>query len=655
MAADRIVLLDENTANRIAAGEVVERPASAIKELAENAIDAGATQIVIGLEEGGKQRLLVMDNGCGMTRADAVLALQRHATSKIRSADDLFAIQTLGFRGEALPSIASVSRLTLTTKPADEESGTRLSVIGGDIVAAEEVAARDGTTVEVADLFFNTPARLKFLKSTPTEIARAVEVVGQLAVAYPQIAFRLRQGAQETFATPGSGEPLAALAAVWGRDVARKLIPIHHNAPGLNVEGYIATPDISRPGRSHELFFVNRRPIRSRLLGHALEEAFRALTPDSRYPIAAVFVEIAPDLVDVNVHPTKTEVKFTRDGEVHHAVSQAVKNALLAYGIVPAARVAGSGVRVSGEANADTGQIALPVAPGDEARFSSSAAFSPMPFAPVVEAVIAAFAPVESTAPPMETLPPTEGSDPFSIDLPADTPTDRDREPEPRTPTRASDGPVALASNPEPLTDRPRPRPFAEQLRAFRVLGQARNTYIIALTPDGIAVIDQHVAHERVLYERLTVRRFSGGIPVQRLAVPLTLNLSRREALLLAEHCDSFAASGWEIAPFGKESFVVRAIPAMLTNKPYEQILRDMVDELVNQTISRRLLVQQEHVTITNACKMAVKAGDPLTLEEMQGLLEQLAETENPYLCPHGRPIVVTISFHELDKQFKRA
>lgn len=644
MAADRIVLLDDNTANRIAAGEVVERPASAVKELTENAIDAGATQIVIGLEEGGKQRIVIADNGFGMTRSDAVMALQRHATSKIRSADDLFAIRTLGFRGEALPSIASISRLTLTTKPPDEDSGTRLGVVGGDIELAEEVAARDGTTIEVTDLFFNTPARLKFLKSTPTEMARVVEVVGQLAVAYPTIAFRLRHGSQEVFTTPGTGEPLAALAAVWGRDIARKLIPVRHESPGLAVSGYIATPDISRPGRSHELFFVNRRPIKSRLLGHALEEAFRALTPDSRYPIAALFVEINPDLVDVNVHPTKTEVKFTRDGEVHHAASQAVKSALLAYGIVPTARPTITTPEPPPPVQPAQGRLELRQDPGAESRSRAEAwgesrplpASEDTPFPPldsIVAAASQAFSPPPEASP--AALPLTsESADPFA--------------------ESASDLPPHPVEA-EPLTERPQPRPFAEQLRDFRVLGQARNTYIIALTQEGIAVIDQHVAHERVLYERLTVQRFSNGIPTQRLVVPLTLNLSRREALLLAEHCESFAAAGWEIAPFGKESFVVRAIPAMLVNKPYEQILRDMVDELVNQTISRRLLVQQDHVTITNACKMAVKAGDPLTLPEMEGLLEQLAETVNPYLCPHGRPIVVTIAFSELDKQFKRA
>lgn len=628
MATDRIVLLDENTANRIAAGEVVERPASAVKELVENAIDAGATQIVIGLEEGGKQRLVVADNGCGMTRADAILALQRHATSKIRSADDLFAIHTLGFRGEALPSIASVSRLTLTTKPPDEESGTRLLVVGGDIESAEEVAARDGTTIEVAGLFFNTPARLKFLKSTPTEMARVIEVVGQLAVAYPGIAFRLRNGSQEVFSTPGTGEPLATLAAVWGRDIARKLIPIRHEAAGLTVSGYISTPDISRPGRSHELFFVNRRPIRSRLVGHALEEAFRALTPDSRYPIAALFVEIHPDLVDVNVHPTKTEVKFTRDGEVHHAASQAIKSALLAYGIVPTARP----TVIETPAHLPSPQKTLEWRQEPESRPIAPLVISPPADAPhsTFDSIVEA-AGVILPSPPFPASPPPE---PFAA--------------------KASDLPASLDES-APLTEPPCPRPFAEQLRNFKVLGQARNTYIIAITNDGLAVIDQHVAHERVLYERLTVKRFSQGIPAQRLAVPLTVNLSRREALLLAEHCSNFAAAGWEIAPFGKESFVVRAIPAVLTRKPYEQILRDMIDELVNQTISRRLLVQQDHVTITNACKMAVKAGDPLTIPEMEGLLEQLAETENPYLCPHGRPIVVTISFAELDKQFKRA
>jgi DNA mismatch repair protein MutL len=610
--ANRILLLDENTANRIAAGEVVERPASAVKELVENSIDAGATQITVALEEGGKRRVEVADNGCGMGPEDAVLALQRHATSKIRTADDLFAIRTLGFRGEALPSIASVSHLTLTTKAPDEAAGVRITVHGGDIERVEEVGARDGTVVIVEDLFYNTPARLKFLKSTPTELARAVEVVGQLAIAHPQIAFRVRHNGQEVFSTPGSGEPLGALAAVWGRDIARKLIPIRNETPGLMVSGFLCTPDVTRPGRSHELFFVNGRPIRSRLLGHALEDAVRALTPESRYPIAALFVEIAPDLVDVNVHPTKTEVKFTRDGEVHHAAGQAVKSALLAYGIVPTIEVESRESRVESRR--------LPVA-------DSQHSFGGRDFEVLARAAVDAFQPIESVTIPLAEQP---------------------AEPAEEAPA----GEAGLTTHDSRLTTPP--RPFAEQLRGFRVLGQARNTYILAITDEGIAVIDQHVAHERVLYERLTIRRREQGIPTQHLAVPITLALGAAEAALLRQRLEDFAATGWEIEPFGRDSFLVRSVPSYAARREYEQLLRDMVDELAHQSVARRLIVQRDHVTITNACKMAVKAGDPLTMEEMTGLLEQLADTENPYLCPHGRPIVVTVPFSEIDRRFKR-
>jgi len=610
--ANRIILLDENTANRIAAGEVVERPASVVKELVENAIDAGATQIVVALEEGGKRRVEVADNGCGMGPEDAVLALQRHATSKIRTADDLFAIRTLGFRGEALPSIASVSHLTLTTKAPDEAAGVRVVVQGGDIERVEEIGARDGTQVVVEDLFYNTPARLKFLKSTPTELARAVEVVGHLAIAHPGIAFRVRHGGQEVLSTPGGGEPLGALAAVWGRDIARKVLPIRHETPGLIVSGFACTPDVTRPGRSHELFFVNGRPIRSRLLGHALEDAFRALTPESRYPIAALFVEITPDLVDVNVHPTKTEVKFTRDHEVHHAASQAIKNALLTYGIVPTVGVESR--RTRGE----SGRHPVPI---------PQIAFGGRDFDALARAVGDAFRPTSPASAPPQTI-----------------------ETFPLPPGEATEFP-----NTEHPTPNTALRPFAEQLRGFRVLGQARRTYIVAVTDEGIAFIDQHVAHERVLYERLTIKRAEQGIPAQQLAVPITLALGAAEAALLKQRLEDFAGAGWEIEPFGRDSFLVRSVPSCVTKRDYEALLRDMVDELAHLSVARRLIVQRDHVTITNACKMAVKAGDPLTREEMTGLLEQLADTENPYLCPHGRPIIVTIPFIELDRKFKRA
>jgi DNA mismatch repair protein MutL len=540
----------------------------------------------------------VTDNGTGMTAEDAVLSLQRHATSKIRSSDDLFEIRTLGFRGEALPSIASVSHLALVTKTPEEPAGTRIEVHGGDIDSVSEVGVREGTTVIVEDLFYNTPARLKFLKSTSTEVSRAVDVVGNLAISHPGISFRVRHREQEMFSTPGTGDSLAALSAVWGREVARNLIPITYESPGLNVRGFVCTPEHTRPGRSHELFFVNSRPIRSRVLGHAVEDAVRSLTPEGRFPIAAVFVDIAPNMVDVNVHPTKTEVKFTRDNEVHHAVSQAVKQALLNYGIVPT---------LTDFARSWTGVQSSPPA-------------SSHPTIPGRDFEALARAAVELYAPPNP---------------------DHVAQPDP--------------SEPSPLMVPVAPRPFQEQLRGFRVLGQAKNTYIVALTDEGIAVVDQHVAHERVLYEYLTMKRREQGIPSQRLTDPISLSLGAAEGALLKQRLEDFAAAGWEIDAFGRDSFLVRTVPSFTRRKDVEALLRDMVDELAHQSISRRLIVQREHVTITNACKMAVKAGDPLTMEEMTGLLAQLAETENPYLCPHGRPIVITIPFLEIDRKFKRA
>ncbi len=591
MDTDRIALLDQHTANQIAAGEVVERPSSVVKELVENAIDAGSTSIQIVLEEGGRKLIEVVDNGFGMSRNDLILALHRHATSKIRSAEDLFSLRTLGFRGEALPSIASVSRMSIQTRLTGFISGYSTMVIGGEIGDINEVGCLEGTRIRIEDLFFNTPARLNFLKSSAAELNRCLDIIGQLAIAYPSIRFLAKNGSNEIIRSDGSGEPLDAIAAFWGRGVAKKLFPIMNQNPEASVKGFVSSPDLTKAGRSHQLIYVNGRVIKSRLISHALEEAMRSLTPESRYPLAVVMIQVPPETVDVNVHPTKTEVKFRRDGEVHHAVSVAVKDALMSYGIVPLPRISVPELTLDTGTGSTQGTLDI----------SRNVWTDPHPVSYPEQSAV---------------------SDATAIDSPLQSP--------------------AL------------PRPFAELLREFRVLGQIGNTYIIADTQDGLAVIDQHVAHERVLYERLTVKRNLHGIAMQRLLTPITVELGRREALLLKDQCSSFASSGWEIEPFGSDSFMIRAVPALLAKKQVDRILKDMVDDLVNQTISRRLIVQHENVLITNACKMDVKAGDPLNIEEMQALLEQLAETENPYLCPHGRPIVVKLPISELEKQFKR-
>jgi DNA mismatch repair protein MutL len=588
--SNRIVLLDDQTASRIAAGEVVERPASAVKELVENAIDAGATRIEVHLIEGGKKRIEVADNGIGMSAEDSVLAVQRHATSKIRTSDDLFSITTLGFRGEALPSIASVSHFTLTTKSSESAAGTRLVIHGGSLDEVTEVGCRVGTVVQVDDLFYNTPARLKFLKTTPTELTRCVEIVSALAPAYPGIAFRVMHGNSDALVTPGTGELIAALAAVWGREMCRNMAPIKLDEVNLTVRGYVGPPDIARAGRSHQLFIVNGRPVRNRSLTHALEHAFRGITPESRYPVACIVIDQDPSMVDVNVHPTKLEVKFTREGDIHAAVVDAVSRALREHG------------HVTSVASRPLSPHPVPVSPANWSR----------PSADAVSRAVAAFA-------PDTLLPNTE-------------------------PAEMEPGLTAQEGQPS----------LADQLRGFRVLGQLHNTYIVAATDAGAVFVDQHVAHERILYERLTATRHERGVPVQRLAIPLTLTFGAAEAALLSSRHEDFRALGWEIEPFGRDAIVVRAAPALIKPGNLEAILRDMVDELVHQTVARRLVVDRDQVTIANACRMAVKAGDRLSIEEMEALLEQLANTHNPHFCPHGRPAVVAVTLAELERRFKR-
>lgn len=589
----RIHLLEEHTVNRIAAGEVVERPASVVKELVENSIDAGARTVLVELEQGGKHLIRVVDDGEGMSPADAVLSIQRHATSKIRDADDLQSVRTLGFRGEALPSIAAVSRFELLTKRADLDTGMRLVVENGQVVEAGECAARDGTVVTVCDLFYNTPARLKFLKSTTTELSHMTELIARFALAFPEISFRLVHNGQEIFASQGSSDPRHALLAVFGRDVARELRTIDYTEGYLQITGYVSPPHLTRPTRAMQSFFVNRRLVRHRVLSRALDDAYRTLTPEGRHPIAAIFLSVPPHSVDVNVHPTKAEVKFAHEGEVYHAVLNAVRQALLQQGMIPSAL---PGL-----------QSGLDTPTPTERPKPAQSVWQPSP------------------PPPQEVLH-AELMRRAGIDLAQPPPTD------------------AL----------PTTRPYAEMLEGFQVLGQVHRTYIIASSLRGLLIIDQHVAHERVLYEKLTVLRQKQHIPIQHLLTPLVFHLDRRTATLLGEHLQELQAMGFVIEPFGSDSVMLRGVPAWLGQRNVEAIVRDLLDEISELGIQRRLPLTDETLVATAACKMAVKAGDALSHAEMTHLLQELAETENPYLCPHGRPVVLVLSNEELEKRFKR-
>lgn len=580
----RIIILDEHTANRIAAGEVVERPSAVAKELVENSLDAGATRIRVDVESGGRVLVCVADNGCGMTREEVLLAIQRHATSKIRSAEDLDHVTTLGFRGEALPSIASVSRMEICTRTPDAVSGTRVRVEGGQVQEVEEAGVPPGTRVEVRDLFYNTPARLKFIKSDQTELGHIVELVGRLAIAHHEVSIRLKHNGREVFSSPGAPDALAAIAAVWGKDKAARTVPVEFETPAVRVTGFAAPPEISRPNRSHEAFFVNRRPITSRLLSHAVEEAYRSLLPDGRYPVAAIFIEMSPEAVDVNVHPTKAEVRFRAEREVHQAVAQAVRRALLGgyagASLQPPRRMVHNGA-------------------GGAARFLPSG------------------------------IPPRASGLPQTPMVPG----------------------IRLGVT----VDEVRPASDASA-EAWRLIGQIANTFIVGETPDGMVILDQHVAHERVIYDRLRKGMEMGGLEVQRLLLPATVTLGAREAQALFEHLDELRNVGFEVEPFGGGTFLVRAVPAVAASASPEAMLAELASDLAALDGAGRASREGvlDAVITAAACKGAVKAGQPLSPAEMRKLVQDLLDTENPFTCPHGRPIVVNITHEELLKRFKR-
>jgi DNA mismatch repair protein MutL len=635
--------LDEQLVNRIAAGEVVERPASALKELIENALDAGAMRLEIEAEMGGRRLIRVRDDGIGMSRTDALHALQRHATSKIASDADLMRITTLGFRGEALPSIASISRMEILTRAFEEDTGTRIVVEGGEVKSVEEVGAPIGTTVTVRDLFYNVPARLKFLKTVPTELGHMIETVTRYAFAYPDVSFRLVHERQELIFTPGNGDLLTAAASIWGRETVQGMVSVDYERDGIRVWGLIAPPHQTRPTRQHQYFFVNLRPVRNKTLTAALDEAYKTLTPEKRYPACILLVGIDPRQVDVNVHPAKIEVRFQREQAVFEAVVNAIRAALLQHGMIPSAL----------PPSASRGQTITPPRPPD---------------AETIHQILmqrAGLAPTEAVGTPTrpETHMDADGTAALpelhsaAVETPAypETPANADpfvsaRHAVAPTPTPADETPPLLETEPLQTTH----LPFAHLLDDLYILGQVRNTYIVASTRQGLVIIDQHVAHERVLYEQLCYRRGASPIPKQHLLTPETLQLSRRDALLLHEKLPELEAIGFELEPFGVDTYLIRAVPAALKGDPV-QTLRDIIDELVELSVSKRLPVAREQIWVTTSCKLAVKAGDPLSMPEMRKLIEDLARTENPYLCPHGRPITIVLTWHEIERKFKRS
>ena len=594
-----VKLLDSHTVNQIAAGEVVDRPASVVKELVENALDAGATQVEIFLEQSGKSVISVRDDGSGMNLEDARACLLRHATSKITGFDDLYRVKSFGFRGEALPSIASVSRMKLST---GVEDGLRhvLQIDFGKIAETSKASGPKGTEIVIEDLFFNTPARLKFLKSNATELAACVDVVSRYIVAYPKVAFRLIHASKELLMSSGNGELLAAVAEIWGQEVALNLAQVECVLGGIKVYGFVSPPHLTRPTRAYQWMFVNERPIKSKTLMAAFDRAYRLLTPEKRFPFVLLMLEIDPALVDVNVSPTKSEVKFQNEPQIFEVVRHAIKSSLMEHGMIPEgadmAQSSGSmGPPMFSATSSGISPNFLIQKESQEAYFSKTQFNEASQFAqaPLIENDRTKDLSLERN---FYHLPGSERGD-------------------------------QLNQTSEPIVIKSQKYPFADLLDGLKIIGPYLKTFIVAENAKGLVLIDHHVAHERVLYEQLWKARGASSIEKQSLMDPEPLHLDRVSSELLHSYLGELREIGFELEPFGGGSYLVRAVPAILKEKAPLLFLQEVIERLLHGERQGELVPACDQIWITLSCKMAVKAGDTLSMTEMEKLIAGTART----------------------------
>jgi DNA mismatch repair protein MutL len=626
---NKIRRLPDDLANQIAAGEVVERPAAVVKELVENAIDAGATRITIATELGGKKAIRVQDDGEGMSPEDARLSVERHATSKIRHADDLGQIATLGFRGEALPSIASVSRFVLRTRARGAGSGTELRIMGGSVESVAERGIPEGTSIEVGDLFFNLPARRKFLKSDSAESAQISRVVTQLALCYWSLGFTLTSGGRTVLQVPPAAALKDRLYQLYGE--RHDLVAVRRDSGDITIVGYVAALAEQGPTRGPQNVFVNRRVVKDRTIAHAILDAYSVATITERSPEVHLFVEMPPDMVDVNVHPTKAEVRFRDQSYVHQTVRRAL-GAALGESPVPTLTLERGAAR-GGERGVD---------PGPEPR--PGVLPTPYPAAPPSRW---ADRPAVSGSPDVSAE--GSGAGAGATAWPGGAPW-RVREAA-ASAFGAPDGSVTGIGATTPGTlvpsDGLSPRPMMP-------LGQFRDTFIIAVDDEGIAIIDQHVAHERILFERIMARLTRGRLESQRLLTPLLVPLSASGRQTLAAHATELERLGFEVDEFGGDEVRVAAVPALVAVDDAEAALRALADDLEGLDRGSGVEGALKRIAATMACHAAVKAHDPLTMEKMRHLLEELRQTAYSTVCPHGRPVLLRVTRREVEKSFQR-
>ncbi len=593
-----IRVLPPEVADKIAAGEVVERPASVVKELVENAVDAGAKSISVEIQQGGKRLVRVMDDGSGIPSDEIPLAFSRHATSKLVSVDDLSHITTLGFRGEALASVAAVSNLTLVSRPTAQEAATRIRIEGGEQTALGPAGSPGGTIITVENLFYNVPARLKFLKADATEAGHIHRIVSHYALAYPHIRFSLQSDKRTTFQTNGNGELFDALVSVFSLETARQMIEVsgQEEADTVKAFGYAGVPSLHRGVRDQIIFFVNRRWIQDRALNQAVIQAYHTFLPVRRYPIAVVNIELDPAEVDVNVHPTKAEIKFRDPRVAFKVVQRAVREAVMgaapvpSYG-TPTPDYASDFSGHAGDAVAWRTPFSQQSSGSRQGRLSNEFGFE------------------------------TQRTAPFS----------------------ERDDPAA------PLTATPPPG----KMPLMRVLGQVQQMYIVAEGPDGLFLIDQHAAHERILYEKLLAERAQAMVASQQLLEPVLVELSPGHAAIVGAESEALADVGFELEAFGGTSFRIRAMPKMLGNADPAQALVDILAEMADGATP---MARETHEKIAIiVCKRAsIKGGQVLNPEEMRELVRQLEATKAPRTCPHGRPTMIHLSASQLAREFGR-
>jgi len=611
----KIIQLDDALSNKIAAGEVVERPASVVKELLENSIDANSTVIEIELEEAGLTKIRIIDNGEGIENEDVLTAFSRHATSKIKDENDLFRIITLGFRGEALPSIASVSKLEMVTSTG-EGAGTRIVLEGGKVTTYEQASSRKGTDITVTDLFYNTPARLKYMKTIHTELGNITDIVNRIALAHPEVSIKLVHNERVLLHTNGNGDVRQVLASIYGMNIAKKMIHIHATSLDFQVSGYIALPEITRASRNYISTMINGRFIKNYSLVKAIQEGYHTFLPIGRYPICLIHIEMDPILIDVNVHPSKLEVRLSKEAELNRFIEEAIRTALRKETLIP------QGMTDNRRVTAKYEQTAFSLDPIQKPE--QSVQQEKIVYEQQKEGIEVIFDSYIANGLDQQRI---QNDTPIMM---VNDETEQDVSIEKETNQRS-------VSNVPPLY----------------AVGQVHGTYIIAQNENGLYIVDQHAAQERIKYEFFRKKVGEVSNELQELLIPIPLEFSTDQYVKIEEHLDELRNVGVFLEPFGHNSFIVRNHPVWFPTGMEQQIIEEMIEQVL-QMKKVDIYKLREEAAIMMSCKGSIKANHYLRLEDMQSLLDTLRQTTDPFTCPHGRPIIIHFSSYELEKMFKR-